>query len=114
MCGPGLSSLWNQEAIDNHGTDAKNYNVKRPIGDKAVFHVNDVSKEKVEDIIERNIDKAKMFYFAGGEPLVNPTHWKILDLLIEKGLTNVKLTYNSNLQKLTWNKKNALEYWKKI
>ena len=114
MCGPGLSSLWNQEAIDNHGTDAKNYNVKRPIGDKAVFHVNDVSKEKVEDIIERHIDKAKMFYFAGGEPLVNPTHWKILDLLIEKGLTNVKLTYNSNLQKLTWNKKNALEYWKKF
>lgn len=106
MCGPGLSSLWNEEAF-KHGT-------QRPVGNKAVIHVDDNSIESVEEILERHIEHAESFYFAGGEPLINDTHWKILDMLVERKMFHVTLFYNSNLLKLNYKGKDAIEYWKQF
>lgn len=114
MCGPGLSSLWNQEALDNFDNKETGYNVKNPIGDKALFHVNDVSREPIESIIERHIDHAQAFYFAGGEPLINDTHWRIIEMLEERKMFNTRLAYNTNLLKLKYKKWNAAEAWKKF
>ena len=44
-------------------------------------------------------------YFAGGEPLINPTHWKVLDKI--ENPQNVSLQYNSNLGVV----KNIDKYW---
>lgn len=114
MCGPGLSSLWNQEALDNYDAKETGYNVKNPIGDKALFHVNDVSQEPIESIIERHIDHAEAFYFAGGEPLINDTHWRIIEMLEERKMFNTRLAYNTNLLKLKYKKWDAAEAWKKF
>ena len=114
MCGPGLSSLWNQEALDNYDGKELGYNIKNPIGDKALFHVNDVSREPIEKIIERHIDHAQAFYFAGGEPLVNDTHWRILDMLEEREMFNTRLYYNTNLLKLKYKNWDAIRTWKKF
>lgn len=114
MCGPGLSSLWNQEALDNFDNKETGYNVKNPIGDKALFHVNDISREPIESIIERHIDHAQAFYFAGGEPLINDTHWRIIEMLEERKMFNTRLAYNTNLLKLKYKKWDAAEAWKKF
>jgi len=40
----------------------------------------------------------RWIYFAGGEPLINPDHWKILDILVDMGLSQkVSLMYSTNL-----------------
>ena len=44
-------------------------------------------------------------YFAGGEPLINPTHWKVLDRV--ENPSKVSLQYNSNLVSV----KNIEKYW---
>lgn len=108
MCGSGLSSLWNEEALKNKNNP--DYNFKY-FGDKAVFYANDHSKEPIESVLERHIDKAQAFYFAGGEPLISPIHWRILEMLVERKMFNVKLTYNTNLLKLDYGKWNALKMW---
>lgn len=66
------------------------------------------------DLINEHIDSIEYIYFAGGEPLINPNHYKILDLLIEKNNTNLKITYNTNFSILHFKKYNVLEYWKKF
>jgi len=108
MCDAGQSSLWNEEALKHK--DNPDYNFVS-YGDKAVFYANDRSLEPLESIMERHIDKAEQFYFAGGEPLISSIHWRILEMLVERKMFHVKLTYNSNLLKLQYGKYNALKMW---
>lgn len=55
-----------------------------------------------------DLDDVEHIYFAGGEPLINPTHWKVLDQIKEP--KNVSLQYNSNLGVV----KNIDTYWPKF
>lgn len=56
----------------------------------------------------------KEIYFAGGEPMMQKEHYMILEKLIEIGNTNVIIRYNTNFSKLTLNKWDVVEYWKKF
>jgi len=49
--------------------------------------------------------------FAGGEPLIDPIHYKILHLL-EPYAENIEIKYSSNLTRLDYKKDNVLELWK--
>jgi MoaA/NifB/PqqE/SkfB family radical SAM enzyme len=52
-------------------------------------------------------------YFTGGEPMLNPDHWKLLDTLIENGRSrNISLRYNTNLTTLNYRGKEVTELWK--
>ena len=51
-------------------------------------------------------------YFTGGEPLINPDHWQILDSIPNPEL--VSLRYNSNLTLLSYKDKHVFDYWKKF
>jgi hypothetical protein len=53
-------------------------------------------------------------HFAGGEPLIMPEHWRILDLLVEREKFDVDLRYSTNGTTLGTKKQNVLEYWKKF
>ena len=55
-----------------------------------------------------DLEDVQHIYFAGGEPLINPTHWKVLDNI--KNPHNVSLQYNSNLGVV----KNIDKYWPKF
>lgn len=66
------------------------------------------------DDIVNHIDSVQEIHFAGGEPVLMEEHWRLLDLLIEKGLTNVKLKYSTNATVLTYKKRNVLDMWKKF
>lgn len=65
------------------------------------------------DDIEHNLDAMSEIHFAGGEPLMMPEHWRILDLLDQKKKYNVELRYSTNGTTLGKNK-DAISYWKKF
>ena len=60
------------------------------------------------------IQDAQKIYFAGGEPLIQWEHWKILDRLEELGQTNTKLVYNTNFSTMKYKGRHITEYWKKL
>ena len=56
----------------------------------------------------------KVFYFAGGEPLMTDKHYEILEHLIETGNTKVTLEYNSNVSRLKYKNKSIIDLWNKF
>ena len=49
--------------------------------------------------------------FVGGEPLLMEEHYRILDFLIARGRTDVRLTYNTNFSILRFQGWDALDLW---
>lgn len=101
-CGPRFSSAWIP--------DAKKMGWK--IEDEKVYNFNAVDGKDNFEFIRDQIQYVRKIYFAGGEPLLMPEHWEILDLLLEAKRFDVKINYNTNASTLTYGKKNALDYWK--
>ena len=60
----------------------------------------------LEDVLP-NIEEV---YFTGGESLFMPQHYRLLDMLIERGL-KPRLTYNSNATRLSLKGKHIKDYW---
>lgn len=63
------------------------------------------------DYIQKNINTIESVYFAGGEPLINETHYRILELLIENKKTKVEISYNTNFSILKYKKYNLIDLW---
>lgn len=95
MCGHGLSSTW----YDEHMKIEPTYTQKKFI------HVD------MYEQLEPFFDTVTEVYFAGGEPLLYPEHYKILEKLIELGRTDVHLKYNTNLSNLDYKSKPVTYYW---
>lgn len=66
------------------------------------------------DYIEKNIHTLEHAYFAGGEPLINEEHYRILQLLIDYNKTDIKLSYNTNFSMLKFKKYDLLNLWSKF
>ena len=66
-----------------------------------------------EQVYEQ-IPNIKQLYFAGGEPLIMPEHWKILDMLVQEKKFNVSLRYSTNGTTLGTLKHNVLDTWRKF
>ena len=98
-CGLGLSSSWY--------SDSKALGEK---ADKALININD--KASFMDMLEPHYNCVDEIYFAGGEPLVMPEHYQILDRLLELGRTDVNIRYSTNFSKLTFKGKHIFDYWK--
>lgn len=58
------------------------------------------------------IDDVRLFYFAGGEPLMHQEHLDILNYLHENKIYNKHITYSTNLSLLKWKGTDFLEIWK--
>ena len=98
-CGLGLSSSW--------------YADSKALGEKvnkALININD--KASFMDMLEPHYSCVDEIYFAGGEPLVMPEHYQILDKLLELGRTDVNIRYSTNFSKLVFKKKHIFDYWK--
>jgi len=57
---------------------------------------------------------AEEIYFGGGEPLVMEEHYRVLDLLLERGRTDVRLSYNSNLSSVDYRGRSVLDLWRRF
>lgn len=114
MCNHSFSSNWYEDAkkIEHDGWF--------PFLSGENTKVLKASKTIVEDIIP-HLNKIKSFYFAGGEPLITPEHYKLLKWLYE----NVKeeenelgkykalsIHYNTNLSTIKYDEDELIKYWK--
>ena len=111
MCGDFLSSLWAEENNKRLGGNSNN-NFKIENGKGVV--VNSATSVDLYKYLDQFIDSVEEVYFAGGEPLIMDEHYYILEKLIERGRTNVRIRYNTNLSKLEHKGKNCLDLWKKF
>ena len=101
-CSASFSSTWAQE--DNENGDKK---------DIFIF-AGGKDNDSLYKQFKPHFKDVKVFYFAGGEPLVTDKHYDILEHLIETNNTDVALHYNSNLSNLFYKKKCITELWNKF
>lgn len=105
ICGPYSSSMWNGEALKNKNDSGYYHD---PISETIVNSTTSNTIEAFKD----NLQYCKSVYFAGGEPLLNDTHWKILEILHENKMWDVHVRYNTNLMKTKYKDMDALEMWR--
>ena len=99
-CGTEFSSQWALE-------DRKTYNPDGPI----IIHVDDQKGTVLEEVLEQ-VDHIDLAYFAGGEPLITPEHYVILEEMIRKGRTDTILRYNTNASTISYKQYDIFDLWK--
>lgn len=70
--------------------------------------------DKVYNFLDKHLDSLENIYFAGGEPLLLESHYKILNLLLENNKSAIDLTYNTNLTQLKFKDIRVEDLWKKF
>ncbi len=117
MCHPGDSTSWNdwseikefyQKEKSIIYTLVEEHNLeKKPFLDK--FHDNPAWWSSLEKLLPyfRRVE------FAGGEPLMDPQHYKILDILAPYG-KDIEIKYATNLTMLGKGERNIHDYWPKF
>ena len=99
-CGPRYSSAWVPDAKKLGYTDQEK-----------VWSIESVDDQTNFDFLKDQVQHVQKIYFAGGEPLLMPEHWQILDMLVENKRFDVKISYNTNASTLSYGKKSAIDYW---
>jgi radical SAM protein with 4Fe4S-binding SPASM domain len=102
-CGPDYSSAWVPDAKKLGWINEQ---------DK-VWNIDTVNDLTNLDFLKAQVLHVEKIYFAGGEPLMMPEHWQILELLDASERYDVKINYNTNTSTLIHNGKNVLDYWRK-
>jgi sulfatase maturation enzyme AslB (radical SAM superfamily) len=103
-CGPLFSTSWAKDYIKVFGEHKKQ-------------HCGLINLDEVDifwDNIDKTIHTAKEIHFAGGEPLIMPEHWKLIEMLEERGLYDVELKYSTNATMLENKGRNIIDVWKKF
>lgn len=106
-CGDTFSNLWadeNKKRFNWAGKDNVAIDVK-------VLYSGRNETDMMEQSLE-HIPYVEQIYFAGGEPLIMPEHYTIIEALKEQKRFDVKIVYNTNFMKLKYGKHNILEDWK--
>ncbi len=100
ICGHHSSSSWFEDA-QALGTVSHKQKINRGIDDLDGFLAQ----------FEALIPGLEEVYFAGGEPIIMPEHYRILDLLAAHGKFDVKLRYNTNFSLMQYKDRNLFELW---
>ena len=117
MCHPGDSTSWNDwseikeyykgdgqvifDLVEEHNLEIK------PLLDKFENNPNWWTS------LEKNLPHFRRVEFAGGEPLMDPQHYRILDMLAPYG-ENIEIKYATNLTTLGKSNRTIWEYWPKF
>jgi signal peptidase I len=99
MCGPEYSHTWAEETYRNTGR--KDF----------VIYAHG-RQDYWADIIGKygDLTELKEVYFAGGEALYQSEHWQMLDHLDHLGQHNIRITYTTNLSRLSFGKFKLEDY----
>ena len=101
MCGSEYSSKWYDDEIALGGNENSSF--------KSLKISDTVKKDILTNIIN---DTLETVYFAGGEPLIIPYHYEMLDCMIKNGYAkNITLRYNTNLSTLNYKSIDLLKKW---
>ncbi len=118
MCGPTDSTSWYSEFYSTQGDQFEDtghlVRLRQVEGTKRIVPVVDPYQWHKDDDTFRQFDKfvpdLRDYYFAGGEPLLQPRHFELLEKIINAGLAHlVKIEYNTNLTVLP---NEVIELWK--
>ena len=117
MCHPGDSTAWNDwsevkefykgegqvifDIVEEHNLE------KKPLLDKFEDNPNWWTS------LEKNLPYFRRVEFAGGEPLMDPQHYRILDMLAPYG-DQIEIKYATNLTTLGKNNRTVWQYWPKF
>lgn len=118
MCSPVDSSAWFKDhklikhIKSNFGETYEDYVRDLGLEDKALLNLYNEKNfwESIEDWTSIGND----FQFAGGEPLYDADHYRVLEILKNSGrdLSQIDLTYATNLTVLKTKKYSVFDYWK--
>lgn len=108
-CGPSCSSQWASEYRERYG-EAR---LKSRFGLEKIVVSNNDDGSFWEKLKPHLLDVDEV-YFAGGEALITPEHYKILDYWLEHNKTDVRITYTTNFSQLNYKNKDILKYWRKF
>jgi radical SAM protein with 4Fe4S-binding SPASM domain len=72
--------------------------------------INQQRRQYLQDILTY-IPSVNHIYFAGGEPLLAPEHYQIVDSVLAQNKNEVSLSYNTNLTTLKFRDRNVLDLW---
>lgn len=103
ICGHHSSSSWFEDAKELKNT---NYETK--------IHKGPENFKQLIEQLDFVIDELEEVYFAGGEPLLMPEHFQLIEKLIERKKFNVKLRYNTNFSQTQFKGIDFLEIWKQF
>jgi sulfatase maturation enzyme AslB (radical SAM superfamily) len=114
MCHPADSTSWNDwDQVEDFYKKENNILVK-------IIEDNNLKRkpylDKFEDnpkwweSFEKNLPNFRRVEFAGGEPLMDPQHYRILDML-KPYADNIQLKYATNLTMLGKGNRTVHEYW---
>ena len=107
MCNPSFSSTWVQE---NKKHKWFRYLDNQVIKDtlKNTDYLFPLLKDQ---ITKKNLN---LISISGGEPLITDSHYQLLDFLIKNNLTDVDLSYSTNLSNFTYKNRDLLALWSKF
>ena len=114
MCNPTDSTSWNDwKEVEEFYIKENNYLVKtiqelklieNPYLDKFT------DNPAWWDSLKKLLPYFQRVEFAGGEPLTDPTHYRILEML-QPYAKNIEIKYATNLTSLGKGKRNIFDYW---
>lgn len=117
MCHPGDSTSWNDwDQVEEFYK--KENNIIAVLVDENNLK-NKPHLDKFQDnpkwwaSLEKLLPYFRRVEFAGGEPLMDPQHYRILDMLAPYG-KNIEIKYATNLTMLGKNNRTVWEYWPKF
>lgn len=105
-CGHVFSSQWYQDQARLAGGDWKERNT-------VLNYAGRTETDMWEQLIP-HLDYVEQVYFAGGEPLLMEEHYNILEELLKRGRTDVRLIYNTNFTHTDLKGRSVFEYWKQF
>jgi MoaA/NifB/PqqE/SkfB family radical SAM enzyme len=117
MCNPMDSTSWNDwEEVEEFYKKEDNYLVQKIVDlnlQKKPFLDSFVDTDNWWRSFEKLLPYFRRVEFAGGEPLMDPTHYKILDMLAPYG-DAIEIKYATNLTMLGKSNRTIWEYWPKF
>ena len=104
-CDPAQSSAW--------AADARALGLLPVPGESIIKPYDDWDGlwRQLQPLLEEGVEE---ILFVGGEPLLMEEHYRILDFLIARGRTDVRLTYNTNFSVLRFQDWDALDLWSRF
>jgi hypothetical protein len=117
MCNPMDSTSWNDwNEVEDHYKKEDNYLVQKIVDlnlQNKPFLDSFVDTPNWWESFEKLLPYFRRVEFAGGEPLMDPTHYKILDMLAPYG-DNIEIKYATNLTMLGKSNRTVWQYWPKF
>lgn len=115
-CGAALSSKIAgtptrefSKGVIAHYTDKKVFN---PSGNIVAFE--NAKPNFFDQDLKKYLKDTKCYYFAGGEPLIQPEHFNVLSYIDENKWYDRELRYSTNLSNLIYKQTDFVEIWKKF